>query len=216
MFAHSFIWSVKKSIYQSYELTARKRYCINPGPMPYLKTISLLLLLYIHLPVHAQEDEFPKQVTISLFTGLVNYQGDLNPNSFTLGRSKFAIVATIRKPLNRWFTLRAGRNYGHLEAADRYNRNYLQSRNLSFHSTIKEAHAGLELNLLDITKTHFTTYLFGGIAVFHFNPWAFDNSGQQTYLQPLSTEGQAMPEFPTQKTYNLTQFALPFGIGVKY
>jgi len=184
--------------------------------MRYVKTITLLLLLYIQLPVSAQEEEFSKQPTISLFTGLINYQGDLNPNSFTIGHSKLALGLTLRKPLNRWVTVRAGINYGHLEAADRYNRDYLKPRNLSFHTTIKEAHAALELNFLDISKTRFTTYLFGGIAVFHFNSWAYDNSGQKVYLKPLSTEGEGLAAFPTQKSYNLTQFALPFGIGVKY
>jgi hypothetical protein len=180
-----------------------------------LRTIALVILLSIQLPILAQ-DEFPKEPTISLFTGLINYQGDLNPNSFTFGRSKFAIGATVRKPLSRWFTIRAGINIGHIEAADRYNREYLKPRNLSFFTTIKEAHAGLEFNLLDINKSRFTTYLYGGIAVFHFNPWAYDNAGQKTYLKPLSTEGQGIAAFPSQKPYNLTQFALPFGIGMKY
>ncbi len=184
--------------------------------MRYMKTITLLLLLYIQLPATAQDGEFSKEPSISLFTGLINYQGDLNPNSFTLGRSKLAIGASIRKPINRWFTARAGFNIGHLEAADKYNRDYLQPRNLSFFTGIKEAYAALEINLLDINKSRFTPYLFGGIAVFHFDPWAYDDAGQKTYLKPLSTEGQGLSEFPTQKPYSLTQFALPFGIGVKY
>ena len=215
MVLHKFILSFKKSLPGQYDLAIKIRYCLNPDPMRYLKTIALLLLLYIQVPAISQE-EFPKQPSIGIFTGLINYQGDLNPNSFTLGRSKFAIGATIRKPINRWFTLRAGINYAHLEAADRYNRNYLQYRNLSFYTTIKEAHAGVELNVLDINKTRFTPYLFGGVAVFHFNPWTYDNDGAKVYLKPLSTEGQGLPEFPTQKPYNLTQFSLPFGIGAKY
>src|SRR5258706_13912903 len=141
MFLHSIILLFKKSICCRFDLNDRKRYCSNPKPRWCLKTITFLLLLYIQLPAAAQEDEFPKQTTISLFTGLINYQGDLNPNSFTLGRSKLAIGATIRKPLNRWFTVRGGINYGHLKAADRYNRSYLQSRNLSFYTTIEEANA---------------------------------------------------------------------------
>ncbi|HLG39312.1 MAG TPA: DUF6089 family protein, partial [Chitinophagaceae bacterium] len=83
-------------------------------------------------------------------------------------------------------------------------------------SSIKEAYAGLEYNLLDISKTRFTPYIYGGIAVFHFNPWAYDNDGNKTYLQPLSTEGQGLADFPTQKPYKLTQFAIPFGAGFKY
>ena len=63
-----------------------------------LKTIPLLLLLYIQLPVSAQDEEFPKQPTISLFTGLINYQGDLNPNSFTLDGRNFALVSRFANP----------------------------------------------------------------------------------------------------------------------
>jgi hypothetical protein len=180
-----------------------------------LRTISFLLLLTIQLPVLAQ-DEFSKEPTISLFTGLINYEGDLNPNSFTIGHAKFAAGLIVRKPLNRWFTVRAGVNIGHLEAADRYNRDYLKPRNLSFFTTIKEAYAGLEFNFLNISKTRFTTYLYGGIGVFNFNPWTHDNAGQKVYLKPLSTEGQGIANFPSQRPYNLTQFAIPFGIGVKY
>jgi hypothetical protein len=180
------------------------------------KTIPLLLLFFVQLSAMSQDNEISKEPTISFFTGLINYQGDLNPSSFTFGRSKLALGLGIRKPLNRWFTARAGINFGHLEAADRYNRDYLKPRNLSFYTGIKEAFAGLEINFLDITKTRFTTYLYGGIAVFHFDPWAYDNAGNKVRLQPLSTEGQGLAEFPTQKPYRLTQFALPFGIGIKY
>jgi len=166
--------------------------------------------------VSAQENEFSGQASLSIFTGFVNYQGDLNPNSFTIGHSHFALGATVRKPFSRWLAIRAGINYGHIEAADRYNRDYLKLRNLSFYTTLKEAYAALEFDLLNIDKTRFTPYLFGGLAVFHFNPWTYDNAGQKWYLKPLSTEGQGIKDFPTQKPYSLTQFALPFGAGVRY
>jgi hypothetical protein len=176
----------------------------------------LLLLLFVQAYAWSQNDDLQKEPSIAIFTGLINYQGDLNPNSFTFGRSKFSAGIGIRKPLSRWFTVRAGVNVGKLEAADRYNRDYLKPRNLSFHTSIQEAYAGLELHLLDINITRFTAYLYGGIALFHFNPWAYDNNGQKTHLQPLSTEGQGLAEFPSQKVYKLTQVALPFGAGIKY
>jgi len=180
------------------------------------KIISFLLLLFVQLNAFSQDDEFSKAPSIVIFTGLINYQGDLNPNSFTFGRSKLAIGATIRKPLSRWFTARAGVNFGSIEAADRYNRDYLKPRNLSFFTRIKEAYAGLEFNFLNITKSRFTPYLYGGIAVFHFNPWAYDNDGNKVHLRPLSTEGQGIADFPSQKPYKLTQIALPFGAGIRY
>jgi hypothetical protein len=147
---------------------------------------------------------------------LINYQGDLNPNSFTFGRSKFVIGAGIRQPLSRLFTVRAGMTFGKLEAADRYNRDYLKARNLSFYTNIKEAYAGLEFNFFNINANRITGYLYGGLAVFHFNPWAYDNDGNKTYLQPLSTEGQGLADFPSQRSYKLTQVSFPFGAGIKF
>lgn len=164
--------------------------------------------------IHSQETD--RSVAIALFTGAINYQGDLNPNSFTFAHSNFAAGIGIRKPLNRWFTLRAGIQAGKIEAADKWNRDYLQPRNLSFTSSIKEAHAGLEINVLDIAAKGFSPYLYGGVAVFHFNPWAYDEAGNKVYLKPLSTEGQGLSEYPEQKPYSLTQLSLAFGAGAKF
>jgi len=146
----------------------------------------------------------------------MNYQGDLNPNSFKFSHSNFTGGIIVRKPLNRWFTLRAGATLGKIKADDKWNRDYLQIRNLNFTSEIKEAYLGLEVAVLDISTKRFTPYLYGGIAVFHFNPWTHDNRGVKTYLKPLSTEGQGLPQYPSQRPYNLTQIALPFGGGLKF
>jgi len=178
------------------------------------KLITSFVCLFLLNIVKAQDQD--KSATIGLFTGTINYQGDLNPNSFTFRHSNLSIGLIYRKPLNRWFTFRAGAQMGTIEAADKWNRGYLKPRNLSFFTSIKEAHIGLELTLLDISTKRFTPYMYGGIAFFHFNPWTYDNSGKKTYLQPLSTEGQGLPQFPTQKPYQLTQFVLPFGVGGKF
>lgn len=177
--------------------------------------LSIFLALHA-TSVFSQEAELSKSPTLALTTGLINYQGDLNPSSFTLGRSKLAIGLTFRQPLSPRLAIRSGILIGQLEAADRYNRTYLQPRNLSFQTSLQEAHVGLELNFFKISSSRFTPYIYGGLAVFHFDPWAYDNSGNKTFLKPLSTEGQGLAEFPGQKPYRLTQLALPFGVGVKY
>ncbi len=178
--------------------------------------LVLITTLSIFSCAALQAQELDKSTTLSLFTGAINYQGDLNPNSFKFTHSNFAGGIIIRKPLNRWFTLRAGVTMGKIKADDKWNRDYLQIRNLNFTSDIKEAYLGLEVTVLDISSKRFTPYLYGGIAVFHFNPWTYDNSRTKTYLKPLSTEGQGLPQYPTQKSYNLTQLALPFGGGLKF
>lgn len=162
----------------------------------------------------AQEQD--KSMTLSLFTGAMNYQGDLNPSSFKFSHSHFTGGLIIRKPLGRLFAIRAGANIGTIEAADKWNRDYLQQRNLSFTSTIKEAYAGLEITVFDMATKRFTPYLYAGVAVFHFNPWTVDKGGVKNYLKPLSTEGQGLAQYPEQKPYNLTQIAFPFGGGLKF
>jgi opacity protein-like surface antigen len=179
-----------------------------------LKVFIVTLLAFVSSASFAQE--LDKSATVSLFTGTINYQGDLNPNSFYFKHSNLAAGLIFRKPLNRWFTVRAGLNTGKIEAADSWNRDDLKSRNLSFTTTIKEVYAGLEVAILDISTKKFTPYFYAGIAVFHFNPWTRDNAGVKTYLKPLSTEGQGLAEYPDKKPYNLTQIALPFGAGLKY
>jgi hypothetical protein len=49
---------------------------------------------------------------------------------------------------------------------------------------------------------------------FHFNSYTF-NDGRKVYLQPLSTEGQGLADYPDRKEYKLSQFALAFGSGVR-
>ena len=182
--------------------------------MKNLKAIPAFLCLLFYEHAFCQERD--KSTTIALFTGIINYQGDLNPNSFTFRHSHFTTGLIIHKPLNRWLSLRAGANIGRIEAADRYNRDYLKPRNLSFFTSIKEAYAGLELTMPYMSTRRFTPFMYGGLAIFHFNPWTYDNNGAKTYLKPLSTEGQGLPQFPKQRPYNLTQLAFAFGGGAKF
>lgn len=183
-----------------------------------MKTVKLavlfILLCLSSRDLYSQETD--KSISLSIFTGAINYQGDLQPSSFTWLHSNFAGGISLRKPLTNRLTARVGFNYGTITAADAWNREYLKPRNLSFTTTIKEAYAGLELSVLDISTKRFTPYVYAGIALFHFNPWTRDNAGVKTYLQPLSTEGQGLSQYPEQKTYQLTQWAIPFGGGVRY
>lgn len=146
----------------------------------------------------------------------MNYQGDLNPNSFTLAHSGPASGLIIKKTLSRWFTLRAAFVSGKIQAADKWNRDDLKARNLSFATTITEASAGLEVTLLDMSVARISPYMYGGMGLFHFNPWTTDRHNTKVFLQPLSTEGQGLSEYPEQKVYKLTQMSLAFGAGLKY
>jgi hypothetical protein len=181
-----------------------------------VKNQFLLFTCLVLIVCAAPGQEFDRSVSMALLAGPVNYQGDLKPNSFTLNHSKPGIGFFLRKPLNRLFTLRGGVLLGSIEAADKWNRDYLKPRNLSVSSSILEFHTGFELTVLDFSSKKFSPYLYGGLAVFHFNPWTKDSKGEKVYLKPLSTEGQGLTQYPSQKLYQLTQLALAFGGGFKF
>jgi hypothetical protein len=73
-----------------------------------------------------------------------------------------------------------------------------------------------EYNLLDLNTNRISPYVFAGIALFHFNPYAYDTLGHKQYLRQLSTEGEGLAQYPNSKPYNFTQFAIPFGGGIKF
>lgn len=146
----------------------------------------------------------------------MNYQGDLQPNSFHFGESKLFYSIYARKPLFRWLTWRVGGTVGSLSASDSDNRDYLKPRNLSFKTSYKELHTGFELNPFDLDRFMFTPYAFFGVGIFRFNPWALDQNENKVYLQPLNTEGQGLPEYPDRKPYKLTQASFALAYGVKY
>ncbi len=164
----------------------------------------------------ASSQELDRSTTISVFTGLMNYQGDVKPNNFTMAHSNLAVGVTIRKPLTRWISLRAGYNQGTISGSDSWNTDDLKPRNLSFTTDIKEAYAGIEINILDMSSSRFAPYVYAGLAFFHFNPWTVDKNGEKVFLQPLSTEGQGMTGYPQSKPYKLTQMCIPFGGGARF
>lgn len=176
--------------------------------------VSSFCLLFFNFHLLSQNEN--KGTWLGVFIGKMNYQGDLNPNSFTFAHSKPTAALSLRQSFNRWLSLKGGLAVGSIQAADRYNRDYLKKRNLSFYTTIKEASLSLEASLLDLSTTHFTPYIYGSASLYHFNPWAYDNSGKKTFLQPLGTEGQGLSQFPKQKPYKLTQLNVGFGVGARY
>jgi hypothetical protein len=153
---------------------------------------------------------------INFTGGLSNYSGDLQANSYTFDESLFAFGGGVQYDITRNFSAISNINFMKVGASDQFNTPDLVFRNLSFQSNIIELNLVGEYTFLDITKSALSPFLFGGIAVFHFNPYAFDTTGQKVYLRPLSTEGEGLPQYPGQKPYSLYQFAIPLGGGIKF
>ena len=168
--------------------------------------------------LHAQREDFLSRSELLLMGGGMNYIGDLNNQSaLTLPRPAFG--GGIRYRLDNRWALRGELSYGSVACEEDYNK----LRNLSFKSDIFELAALAEFNFAPFgpsaTERLWTPYLFGGLAVFHFNPMARYIAGLNeehwAELQPLCTEGQGTGEYPDRQVYPLTQISLPFGVGIK-
>ncbi|GIR13119.1 MAG: hypothetical protein CM15mP23_16940 [Cryomorphaceae bacterium] len=76
--------------------------------------------------------------------------------------------------------------------------------------------SNLTLSVLKYTKRKiiYSPYIFAGLSFFTFNPQAQNNLNQWINLQNLGTEGQETVANSNNK-YNLSSFAIPFGMGYK-
>lgn len=156
-----------------------------------------------------------QKLHVTLFGGLSNYQGDLQPSRFTVSQSKLSYGAGVLYELNSRLAIRAAFTFANLSANDRVS-SVNSVRNLKFSSPVNELQLGLEydlLNNLNAYEKSFTPYIFAAIAGFHFNPSTIDQSGNKVFLQPLGTEGQGF--YLGRKKYALTQLSIPFGGGIK-
>ncbi|HEY1113085.1 MAG TPA: DUF6089 family protein [Chitinophagaceae bacterium] len=157
------------------------------------------------------------QLSLGLFGGASHYQGDLVDNHYVGRFTRPAIGLSASYDYSDRFTFTLGYTRASVEGDDQYNtKEYLQLRNLSFESRISEVSLLAEYNVFNLYNTRWSPYLFGGVAVYHFDPYTRDSSNNKVYLKPLSTEGQGLSGYPEVKPYSLTQLAIPLGGGIKY
>lgn len=171
--------------------------------------MKLYLLTFIALVAGVNVKS--QSLHLNLFAGTSNYSGDLQDKRFTFSQANFAGGVGLSYDLSDQFSIRSGVTFGSLSANDKYGRNSL--RNLNFSSKLTEVNLGFEYYITPLSAHLLTPYVFAGISVYHFNPYTYDTSGRKTYLKPLSTEGEGFVS--GKSNYNLTQFAIPFGAGVK-
>jgi Outer membrane protein beta-barrel domain len=176
------------------------------------KLVTSAILLFLFAAAKAQD------VNINLFAGSANYSGDLQSRSFTFDQALFTIGLGAGYEFSDKLMLRAGIHYAQLNAQDQYQQNTLRRlRNLSFATNLWEGHIAGEFHFLGMTDRVFSPYAMAGVAVFSYNPYAYapvSAGGQKVFLRPLSTEGQGLTN-SNRSTYSLTQFAIPFGAGVR-
>lgn len=156
---------------------------------------------------------------IGLTVGLSNYYGDLQPKLFPNYGYNPMVGIVYKYFMSPHVGLRASVCYTNLEGADSLSPIAAdRARNLSFGTHLLEGSGILEINILpvDILRRKVTPYVFGGLSVFYFDPYAYDALGNKIYLRPLSTEGEGLPMYPDRKQYSLVNLAFPFGGGFKF
>lgn len=157
-----------------------------------------------------------QQWEAELAAGVSGYGGDLTSQIFSVRSLGPSGGFNLKYNSNDLIIFRGGITWGRISGNDKYNHQYdLKARNLNFKTDIWEVNLCLEVNLLEPEFFIVYPYVFGGVGLFHFNPYTHDDAGRKTYLQPLGTEGQGLAEYPGRKPYRLTQFCLPFGAGIK-
>lgn len=171
-----------------------------------MKLLSVAIVLVL-----ASYGANAQKLHVNLFAGTSNYQGDLQDKRFTFSQAHFAGGFGLSYDLSDNLALRGGVVFGKLSGDDKLGRNVL--RNLNFTSGVTEFSLGAEYYITKLNEHVLTPYVFGGIAVYHFNPYTHDTTGTKYFLKPLSTEGEGFVS--GVKNYNLTQLAIPFGGGVK-
>lgn len=173
----------------------------------------LIVFLFAPFVIKAQ------RIDVDVFGGMSNYQGDLQFHFFTLEKANPAAAIILKIGLTNKLYIRTGFSFASLAANDASNIPKNQPRNLNFRTGLQEYTAGLEYRFLNPENISITPYLFAGGGIFHYNPYTFYNTGgkfERVYLQPLSTEGQGLTEYPDRTPYKLTQFCIPYGIGIKW
>ncbi|MDB5203503.1 MAG: hypothetical protein JWQ27_2912 [Ferruginibacter sp.] len=152
-----------------------------------------------------------------LYLGAANYQGDLQTKRVTLQGAKPAVGLGLSYDISNHFIARTAFSFMQVTGDDKRNttKQGNTARNLNFKTNILEGQLGVEYNILDLTNHSLTPYVFAGVAVFHYDPFTFDSAGTKVFLQPLGTEGQGLSLYPDRKLYKKTDFAIPFGGGLK-
>jgi hypothetical protein len=187
-----------------------------------LKRILLSIALFLPLCLQAQLQGSIKgndHHEIGIALGVSNYYGDLQPKLFASYGYQPMVGILYKYYMSPHVGLRVGASYTNLSAADSLSIIPANvQRNLSFATRLFEFHGGLEINFMpiDVLRRRMTPYIFGGLAAFYFNPYAFDANDDKKYLRPLSTEGQGLPMYPDRKQYSLVNLAFPFGGGMKF
>jgi hypothetical protein len=222
-------------------MIAKYYICLLTAVMRTAKIFLFCTLSLLMVPLQAQKKLFKgKPIEFGGTIGVSNYMGDL---AKAVAVQEFNPMGGLicRFNLSDWVTLRGNALFGQISGDDKNfadNDAFRKQRNLNFKSNIVEFGGTVEWNFKGFGETQNANprspFLFGGIAVFKFNPKtqfkymptdpngvALHGTELQKYdnqwieLQPLGTEGQETTKYNDRRRYALTQISIPIGMGYK-
>ena len=199
----------------------------------YSSAFVLGLALVAAPEAEAQQFSKRKQYnSVGFSLNAMNYFGDVTPvTSFTslrLGATRAGAGVSITRRFYPRVSGRFGLMYGRISgddelAADKNDPDarFRYNRNFAFRNDIFEASAVAIVDLIEnrnnyLKRPDFVPYVFAGVAGFYHNPKGLVKSdfpgltkGEYVSLASVRTEGQV-------QGYSQTQFAIPFGGGIRY
>jgi hypothetical protein len=173
------------------------------------KMLLILCLSSFGMKVSAQKTE------VGVLLGVATYYGDV-VNNFEPSTFRFAGSIFMRYHLDERFAIRGSFAYARVTGADSISDDseFQRNRNWSFYTDIYELSAIAEFNLIPDrnkgrkVRTPVIPYVFGGLGVFYYEPWAiYPPTGQPIKLRPLQTDGSSYPSFA---------ICVPLGLGVRF
>ncbi len=184
--------------------------------MKRIKLFCLILVAFV-----SSHRAFSQENEVGAWLGSTVYLGDLNP-TMSFKNARWGAGAFFRYNINNRMSVKAGFNYGFLDAADKRIKRfpYLQARNLDFKSQIAEVAITYEINFFKYSTferntKRWTPYLFAGFSMFYFSPYTKYN-GTKYKLESIGTEGQKTPnQLSKNRGYNSYSFSIPYGGGFK-
>jgi hypothetical protein len=169
-----------------------------------------LLLGFIIIPLLGGAQNFH----FSARLGIAGYQGDLKAHGISLSQTKLMGSIGARYDVSEHLTARSYLTLASLKADDKKGTAAMQLRNLNFQTKLFDWELTEQYNFFSLNDRWWTPYIFGGVGIYHFNPYTKDADDNKVFLNPLSTEGQGFNQ--DVKEYKLTQFSIPLGIGIDY
>ncbi len=146
--------------------------------------------------------------------GLANYQGDLKAKRVSLSQARFLLSLGARYDLSEHITARSYFTFTSLRADDKNGTATMKARNLNFRTKVFDWEVTAQYSLFSLNDRWWTPYIYTGIGLYHYRPYAMDAGGNKAFLKPLSTEGEGF--VAGVKEYKLTQFSWPIGLGAEY